>query len=105
MKITRYSVNEVETQTDAICFRVMVVTFRLDAVIENKHYFNMANLWYDHGARVYEPVFLGSTTTEILRNWSYKERGKPNFKAINALVRFWETLEEKENKMKTKQRL
>jgi predicted restriction endonuclease len=105
MKVTKYSTYCVETQTDSVHFVLIIKSFRLDVLIENKRYAGIADLWSSSGAKVYKSAFLGDTTEEILKNWSSDKWGRPDFKAINALVRFWETLEEKENKMKTKQRL
>jgi hypothetical protein len=104
MKITKYSTNCVETQTNSIHFEVIITSFGLDAPIKNKHYVNMAELWCNSGAKIYRPVFWGDTVGEILKNWRYDKWGKPDFEDINAVVRFWEALKEKgkQNKNKTR---
>jgi hypothetical protein len=103
MKITKYSTNCVKTQTDVVRFEVTIKAFWLDAVKENKHYIDIAELWSGSGARVYKSVFLGDTAEGILRNWSSDKWGKPDFRVVNALAKFWETLKEKgkENESKS----
>jgi len=100
MKIKRYSTNCVEAQSDSVHFEVIIRAFGLDVPMGNKRYARIADLWCGSGAKVYKSVFLGDTAEGILRNWSSDKWGKPDFKVINTLVRFWGTLEEKEEKEK-----
>jgi hypothetical protein len=100
MKITKYSTNCVETQTNSTHFEVTIKSFRLNALVENKRYVGIADLWPGSSAKVYNSVFLGDTTEEILRNWSSDKWGRPDFRVINAIVKFWETLKEKGEKTK-----
>jgi hypothetical protein len=96
MKITRYSTNCVEAQTTSVRFEVIIKAFGLDVPIENKRYARIADLWSGSSAKVYKSSFLGDTVREILRSRFYDKWGKLDFRVINTLARFWESLKEKE---------
>jgi predicted restriction endonuclease len=86
----------VEAQADSVHFEVIVEAFGLDVPMGNKRCARIADLWSGSSAKVYKSSFLGDTIRKIVRNRFYDKWGKLDFRVINTLARFWESLKEKE---------